>query len=243
MPTIKDKEDAIHEEFKKRIFYNKDGLIFMGDQKDPEIFSREPGKEESLWNASKLKILFVLKESYGNIEDQDIREWMPHKHTGRMDNNLCRLLYGLYKFDEKTLSYPEFDDLQMDKVREYVAGISYARINVKKTDGTSSSNNKQICAYFIRDFDLIKKQIHLLEPNIIIFGGILSKNDKVRDMVKKEFGCFVEDKDTWITTNNKRDRAIFDSYHLNPKGTIKDIDFYSSFMDSYKTYIKERQEI
>ena len=52
------------------------------------------------------------------------------------------------------------------------------------------------------------------------------------------FSCHNKKDDSWITTNQDKNIAIVDSYHLNPMGNITDERFYFELMESYKDYCK-----
>lgn len=234
------KEDRLHQKWKKRYpnqVYNKDGLLYMGEQ-STNYESRKPGNEELLWEKADIRILFILKESYGNEDPQDLREWMPHKSTGRIYMNMCRMVYGISNFNRKNYSYPSYNTLDMDKIRTAVAKIPYGYINIKKTPGLSRSDDQEIARFFMQDYDLIEEQIKILNPNVIFFCGILFKNRKIKMKVMEMFSCHNKKDDSWITTNQDKNIAIVDSYHLNPMGNITDERFYFELMESYKDYCK-----
>ncbi len=100
----------------------EDGLIYRS------------GQESTLWQNSKRKILFLLKENNDN-DGQDVREWTGsingHSPNGLFYNRLSAWLYGLTNYTHT--AYPAIEEVfdaknQMKALSEY----PYAYVNVKK---------------------------------------------------------------------------------------------------------------
>jgi hypothetical protein len=66
---------------------------------------------------------------------------------------------------------------ELDKIKETpVTGVGY--VNIKKTVGTSKSDWKDIYSYARNDADLLKRQMELMEPQVIFCCGCDETNNK-----------------------------------------------------------------
>jgi hypothetical protein len=67
---------------------------------------------------------------------------------------------------------PKFENINFIKER-IVDSIAY--VNVKKNaGGTSKSNNNEIAQYAVSDKEFLKRQLNLINPNIIFCGGTIN---------------------------------------------------------------------
>ena len=121
------------------------------------------------------KVLFLLKEAYGEAEDGgdwDLRtailnEWTGPKysiwHTAAALSYLCQRAHGTSK--------PPFPPREenVDVLRE--ALFASAAVNIKKSGGASASVEEDVAVYAREDGDLISRQVQLLAPHIVICGG------------------------------------------------------------------------
>jgi hypothetical protein len=113
--------------------------------------------DESRWNNSKIKIMFLLKEAYGDQkEDWDITklirdEWKGPKH--KIWWTASYWLYAIHKTSSEMIqdlpsSVPDFD-----LCKEYL--LSTSIVNIKKSFGTSSSNDEDLWRYVEWDKELL----------------------------------------------------------------------------------------
>ncbi|MCW9705793.1 hypothetical protein [Fodinibius salsisoli] len=109
------------------------------------------------------KFLFVLKEvnKYGG---GDLCQLLKNGPKYQMWHAVARWSAGILN------DFPPFSEID-NKESKYEAIHSIASINLKKTTGEASANNKRINAFAYRERELLLKQIELISPEIIIAGG------------------------------------------------------------------------
>lgn len=135
-----------------------------------EGFIRDGIFDGEKWFSSQRKILFVLKEAYNEKEHKikNVCEYVrdvkkgPFKKTWWTVTNWA---YAAQHTSENTS--PDFPS--KEKRREGL--LSSAGVNIKKSDGRGTSDLKDIAGYAERDGDLIRREIKLLDPDIVICGN------------------------------------------------------------------------
>jgi hypothetical protein len=137
-----------------------------------------------LYNLAKYKILWILKEPYGN-GDMDYSEYIEEsfKFKGKfhsapkMWERIIYTNYGILNNFEK------WDDMDwLNKDENVFNSLKYcALINLKKVPGKTRSNYYEIQEHYNRSKEIIKKQLSLINPEIIICGGTFK-------LIKEDFG-------------------------------------------------------
>lgn len=137
------------------------------------------------WNKSALKVCFLLKESYFDSEQYEADLLMPgcnstvHHWNPHIENHLGFYTYNLVEH------LREHDPwLMWCRVKEWtnrfyrLAGMNIADaineiavLNLKKSNGTSKSDAKDILKYANNDRELIIRELELIDPDIVICGG------------------------------------------------------------------------
>ena len=195
---------------------------------DYETFVRD-GFISSKWG-SKKKILFILKEAYlkrdkdGKVEncEHDVRDWLSNEEgfydllDGKYKNFWRRIVEWTYCINETdTTKIAPFPSDLFEKTNKKVAADfanSIAIMNLKKSDGKTVSNKKDIRQYVKNDSEFIKRQIELISPDIIVCGHILDILDKnVYNSEIKSRKC-----DDWFYNTKKmigRNTIVIDYYH------------------------------
>lgn len=108
-------------------------------------------------------------------------------HTSfRIHNNFMK-----YKEDEKSI------DIEMSKIIRNVAIINTRKLPSKKG---SSTNGSHLWESIEKSSDLLEKQINLLNPNVIIFGGTFKF---YKDLLKFEDSEIVKGNPWYIAKDNK----------------------------------------
>lgn len=117
------------------------------------------------WASSKSKIQFLLKESHGftNIRNKS------HDITAGDGNhfwyNITRWWLSVdMHYSNQHLEFPSNNHLK--KLHPLISDIAY--VNVKKTIGKSRSTAKDIMIYAKKDKDLLRRQIDLIAPKVVI---------------------------------------------------------------------------
>lgn len=148
-------------------------------------FIRDGLVDSKMWHSNKCgkKIIFLLKEAYGNKEAWNLTEWVAQK--GPLYNiwkRIAEWTYGILNTDiNKIATFPEDKDFTQNVANGYLRRI--AVLNLKKSNGKSESKDDEIAAYGINDKDFIKKEIELIDPDVIICGGSVTINtlDEIYD--------------------------------------------------------------
>jgi len=164
-----ERNDKIDKLFKK---WPKEGI---------HKFERDGIVDEPEWNRQEIKMLYVLKEAHDPpvigkpFEEIDKREFY---YNGAFDGenvyfNTFRLLskwsYGICN---NFCSWHDIEKIDFNTCDSMAPWLRKAAIiNIKKHGGHSSSEYPIIRQYADDHRDLIKKQIELIEPDIIVGGG------------------------------------------------------------------------
>lgn len=182
------------------IGFCEDGLIYRN------------GNEDSLWNNTNRKILFLLKENNDN-DGQDVREWTGsingYSPNGLFYNRLSAWLYGLTNYMNN--SYPTIEDAfkatnQMKALSEY----PYAYVNVKKKSGGAIADDSIVYDFGKRYANYLRQELDILAPNIIVCGGQVVFN-VATDIIYKEL-MFTQ-KNSWVYYNNENNLILINSFH------------------------------
>lgn len=169
------------------------------------------------WDSSEYKkILFVLKEAYGDVEDGSITKWLKDcKNLPQMWKRVVEWAYGINNTNESYIG--EFPSILFNEEGTSTEAAkkllkSIAIINLKKSNGQSLSNKKEINLYAKNDSEFLKKQIQLISPDIIVCGFTLDALDKyVYGKEIKKNKC-----DDWFYNTCKitnRETIVIDYYH------------------------------
>jgi hypothetical protein len=121
------------------------------------------------WEAADRKILFLLKEAYGDYGDLCwlIRdEWKGPKY--KVWWTASYWLYALRKLSGKTIPPFPKEKAQCDECVEYL--LSSAVVNIKKSDGQTASSVEDLDKYIKEDRGFLQEQIGLIDPTIILCG-------------------------------------------------------------------------
>lgn len=121
------------------------------------------------WESAQIKILFLLKEAYGSIPDltEFIRDHSNLK-KGTWKRCACWAHIVLSKEPMK------FEEIVEDEQAKRNALLSCAVVNIKKSGGNSESDMKDIFGYAETDAALLREQIKILRPDLIISGGVFA---------------------------------------------------------------------
>ncbi len=227
-------EEGVVEEAKNRVCF--DGLLYKGEaiyKKDGEYWCKKPKDEEEKWRASQIRPLFLTKAS------NDIEGWDIRKASGR-DNrfhteekigalyyqNIMRWLCGLMGISNKK-AYPKFETLDDKSLLECFDASPIAIINVNKRSGIGEQADPIIAEAIKQHEELLKKQILLLQPNVIFcchgVGGNPIINFLKSEIYKncREFKSKHNDERTWIYYSPSMRAMIVHccspSYRKNPR--------------------------
>lgn len=170
-------------------------VVSMLKQKQENLFQewKETRKDESFvkdgifcpetWLEQERKILFVLKEANWEWANADLCRWLLDGGSStcwKTWNNIARWAQALIGMEE----YPEH--ISKEERIFWLGKIAF--LNLKKTGGKAVADSEMIRRYAVRDAELIRKQILLCSPDLIVCCGKgKGKNaDLLYDVVLKE---------------------------------------------------------
>lgn len=149
--TIKEKEELLFEKLKKENHDRvKDGIV-----------------DENQYLSSKYKILYVMKEVNGG-NDWDLREFLYQGGRSQTWDNVARWTQGILNLD-KDYSWEELSENNEKRREIYLKKIG--SINLKKTGGGYTSVDKEISKAAMENREILKNQVNIYNPDIIICCG------------------------------------------------------------------------
>lgn len=150
---IRGKEEIIFDNLKRNnpnINIAKDGVV-----------------DEKQYLESKFKIVYVMKEVNGG-SDWDLKEFLFKGGQPQTWDNIARWTEGILNLQED-FSWKYLSENNEIRRKKYLRKIG--SINLKKTPGTHTANYKEISRAAIENKEIIKEQIELYNPEIIICCG------------------------------------------------------------------------
>lgn len=149
--TIKEKEDIMFAELKL---------------KNPAIIDDGLADENSYLSAP-LKIVYVLKEVNGGT-DWSLREYLAAGGRAQTWNNIARWTEAIFKID-KELPWSYWEKNTGERRNEFLKKIG--AVNVKKTSGGHTSDNKEVYKAAIDNGKILSQQLEWYAPDILICCG------------------------------------------------------------------------
>ena len=191
------------------------------------------------YNQQKFRILFYLKEAYGYEEGEVIignvfNDWIDKEKKTNIEETL--LSYHILNFYDSKIrinNKEQFYSIKSNSNLLKETSKKIAHINIKKTFGEESKSNDSL----IRDesrknSDLLKQQIQLYKPDLIITGGPVCWDSLIDDL-----GLFNIDKNSVKRPGiiKYNDIYLCNSYH--PEYYTKEITELTSY-DIYNLIIE-----
>lgn len=197
--------------------------------------------DENTWNsANKKRILFVLKEAYGTDWDgKTLATWIengfPYKgHT--IWQRVARWTYGIQNTTDAHIQRytPRLDETTTH--RECLEQI--AVLNLKKSGGNKQSDYGEIAAYADYDCEEIRKEISLIDPEIVVCGSTFKT--LYEKVYKREHMSAQEKSDNWYYYINLdgKERLYLDVYH--PSNRWPDLMNYYMVTNVYQQALIEK---
>ena len=182
---------------------------------------------EQIWNSGKRKkILFVLKEAYGkDWNNNTLATWLKNDHpTSRIWKRVAKWTYGIQNTTD-TYIQPYKNELLPEEHNDALEQI--AVMNIKKSNGQSSSDYNDIAKYVSYDKEEIKREFELIDADIIICGYTF------RYLYEAIYGKKFDDNNSnenWFYYFD--DRLFIDYYH--PANHWPDLMNYYGLMGIYQ---------
>ena len=162
--------------------------------------------------ASSPKILWILKEPYDEPDGIPGGGWSVTEHilaAGKFRNKrpFAPIAYVAYAVFNGYSKYSEMDYVTEDPlIVDSVKNIAY--ININKMPGKSASDAGAIASYYLRNRELLKKQIDIINPDIVIAGNILHLFYEDFGITQKDFQLAGS---AWFCQRNGR--LYINAYH------------------------------
>jgi hypothetical protein len=181
------------------------------------------------WESTPHKILFILKETNGyegNITpliNKAITLNPKSKLWARPTfHNIGRWAYGLQNLPESVENYNQAHKSRKSSL------LSCAFINIKKTSGERTAG-KEVEYHATKYASLIRKQIDILSPKIIVFGGTyqIMKNHVMPEMAKIS-----------PRIHQYKDTICINANH--PACTLKRTTIYDQVVLNYSNYLTHK---
>lgn len=212
--------------------YKKESKELFAEWKEKEnhrgyAFVTDGVVNPAVWEKQEKRILYILKEAYGEEKDWDLCEWLIREGTKKkIWKRICQWTEGLLQTDTKSIhGYSETPDLSTIN--------NIAVINLKKSNGKPNSDMEEIQQYAEKDKELLVRQIKLCNPTIIVCGYV---GDIVNELLlpgfKKVRDC------NWVY--DYEGKTIIDYYH--PADQFPDLLNYYGIVGVYQQFIKGAEE-
>jgi hypothetical protein len=141
-----------------------------------KCFIRDGIIDATRWEKAPRKLLLILREAHGEPEETegwDLRDVIRKDWGGPKYKVWWTVAYWAYLVHKGSVHrVPPFpaDDSAWNAARE--ALLSAAAINIKKSSGKLSSDWDNLKMYAKTDGQLIRRQVDLIDPQIVICGNL-----------------------------------------------------------------------
>ena len=188
---------------------------------DPSIVEDGIVSEEEYLD-SKYKILYIMKEVNGG-RDWNLKDFLYDGGRSQTWDNVARWTEGLLNINQE-YNWSYLEENNENRRKYYLKKIGV--INLKKTSGGYTSNDKEISRAAFENRNLIKKQVDLYDPDIIICCG--TDDDFVTNYLESKLVNWKMTKRgiQYIKCNNK----IIVSF-AHPEARIRDAYLYYALID------------
>jgi hypothetical protein len=229
MENYNGKLNALFEKWKAKSIENgeekafcEDGLMYK--------YGHDKNYVDELWDKSKKRILFLLKDP---IEDSgDSRLWLDKPENQQLQpiilKKLAYILYGLSTVKDGKVA--DFWDVTHEQLVKCFNEIPFAYVESKKQEGTTEIKNNELKKYINRYKEYLAEEISILNPHIVIcFGG------EQHDFAVKELYKDAEVIDKNIRLHKQTNTLIIYSYHPSKVSSYE--SFYSEIMHQYGKFL------
>lgn len=135
-----------------------------------KLFVTDGIVDSKSWSQADIKVLFILKEAYDTEKSEgtwDLSNLIKKtKASGRTFKPLAQWTHGI----QCVLKSHQIEEFKEDGEEVEKALMASAVINLKKSGGTKNSTYDDLKGYVEKDWDLISRQIEIIQPDIVICG-------------------------------------------------------------------------
>ena len=140
--------------------------LYERDNMSSPYFVRDGIINEKKFEAQKERILFICKEPNDPDPDKswDFRDWWKKGIQFSFSHRIAEWAYFLLEAAEGR--DPSFQGTHYAKKKEALQSIAF--MNLKKTGGGGAANYQEILRHVNRTEDLLRRQIQIIDPTLII---------------------------------------------------------------------------
>lgn len=231
MENYNEKLNVLFEKWKAKSIENgeekafcEDGLMYK--------YGHDKNYVDELWDKSKKRILFLLKDP---IEDSgDSRLWLNEPENQQLRpiimKKLAYILYGLSTVKDGKVT--DFWDITHEQLVKSFNEIPFAYVESKKQEGTTVIKDKELDKYINRYKEYLTEEINILNPDIVICFGGPQHHFAVNDLYKD-----AEVIDKHIRLHKQTNTLIIYSYHPSARKSYE--SFYSEIMHEYGKFLNK----
>lgn len=231
MENYNEKLNVLFEKWKAKSIENgeekafcEDGLMYK--------YGHDKNYVDELWDKSKKRILFLLKDP---IEDSgDSRLWLNEPENQQLRpiimKKLAYILYGLSTVKDGKVA--DFGDITHEQLVKCFNEIPFAYVESKKQEGTTVIKDKELDKYINRYKEYLTEEINILNPDIVICFGGPQHHFAVNDLYKD-----AEVIDKHIRLHKQTNTLIIYSYHPRARKSYE--SFYSEIMHEYGKFLNK----
>lgn len=206
----------------------KEKIIFDKLKRENPTIVEDGVVDEKQYLESKFKIVYVMKEVNGG-SGWNLRDFLFEGGRSQTWDNIARWTEGIFNLQED-FSWKYLTENNEIRRKTYLRKIG--TINLKKTPGKHTSNHKEISIAATENREIIKQQIELYNPEIIICCGTSS------DFIK----CYLESNNVnWSMTRRgveyiRNENQIIVSF-AHPEARVRDAYLYYPLVDAIREIV------
>lgn len=207
----------------------KEKILFEKLRKDNHAIVTDGIVDENQYLSSKYKILYVMKEVNGKGA-WDLKDFVNQGGRWQTWDNVARRTQGILNLDTEY----RWEDLSVNnKERRLTYLKKIGSINLKKTGGGYTSNIKEISKAAMENREIIKNQIDLYKPDLIICCGsgedlvnAIYDPKEIKWSITKRGVKYIKDEERLIIS------------HAHPEARIKDAYLYYPLIDAVREILR-----
>jgi hypothetical protein len=135
------------------------------------LFVKDGIINEELFESSKHKILYVMKEPNDTKKaGGDFKVWWKGELQYSFSFRIAEWSYGIFN------DFPHYDKLSENKADTHKTTQQIALMNIKKIGGGGVADNISVEQHYEKCKHFVKKQLEIIDPEIIILGLSFSEN-------------------------------------------------------------------
>ena len=203
------------EELFKRWSVSRSGFVKDGVVNEDEYLKSIP------------KVLFILKEV--NDYQGDVRDVLRKGNRAQTWSNVTRWMKGIRHLKDD-IPWRDLEKIEDSQRREELKSI--AVMNLKKTSGKSTTNEKELERIVAEDIDIIRQQIELYNADFTICCGSITAR-----LIQEVMG--LTDKFDWTSTKrgiifHRNDHGKSIVHYFHPEARCSDNLLYYGLVDAIR---------